>query len=180
MSEDEEIELELDDVFPAPGSRSEIVTKPPRPIPRRVLPPPPPLPQVAGAMERLQEDVDLVIDATSTRLDAMERSQTELEHTLRGVTGAQERRIRELEGRMERTQHFMLELTRKLRDVRDLLDEHQHGIDEVRARNTIAVAKIEQIHASSQPALLESDLRAWRDLAEEGSDSEPTMRVVRR
>lgn len=180
MSDDENIELELDQVFPPRRSRSTSEDKPPSPKrPRRTLPPPPPIPQAIGAMERLQEDVDLVIDATGRRLDTMERQQAEFEKTIRGVSGAQERRLRDFEDRLERTQRMMLELTRKLRDIQASLDDHQHGIDEMRARNTIAAAKIEELQVSGQLALVESDLRTWREERGGPIDPESTTRLLR-
>ena len=159
MSDAENIELDLDQVFPPHGPRSTIEGEPPPPPrPRRTLPPPPPIPQAIGAMERLQD---------------------EFEQRIRGVGGSQERRLRDFEDRLERTQRMMLELTRKLRDIQASLDDQRHGIDEIRARNTIAVAKIEELQASGQLALVESDMRAWRDEQAGPIDPESTARLLR-
>ena len=109
----------------------------------------------------------------------MERDQSQHDEVAREERASAERRLRELEDRLERTQRLMVHLTRKLRDVQRALDDHAHGIDEVRARHTRAEARIHELHVQSQLTRLDSGARDVDAASDDPGDQEPTMRVVR-
>lgn len=64
-------------------------------------------------MSTLQEDLDLIIDATSARLDEMERRQAELEERM----AEREARVVAQEEKLRKTREALRELTRKLQEI---------------------------------------------------------------
>jgi len=184
MSEERVIELDVDAVFPPPGSRSGLIRKPPtrekkqtssRP-PLRTLPPPPPLPGAHKAMERLQEDVDLVIEATSRRLDRMAFRQEEFERTIRGVLGAQERRIRETELELERTRAALRDVSRLNAELVADVSRCETRQHELHARNAVALARVEAVERASYERGPSSLAELALDL---GVGDEATQKIVR-
>ena len=181
MSEEREIELDVDAVFPPLGSRSGMVRRPdPARPPLRTLPPPPAVPGAARAFERLQEDVDLVVEATSRRLDDMTRRIDLFEHTVRGVLGAQERRVRELERELSQMRAELRAAEQRGAELAAGLDRHEARAHELHARNAVAIARVEALEraearrAAPPSSAVEALLRGDDD---EGS--EPTQRIVR-
>ncbi|MBX3271426.1 MAG: hypothetical protein KF729_14260 [Sandaracinaceae bacterium] len=185
MSEEREIELDVDAVFPPLGSRSGMVRRPdPARPPLRTLPPPPAVPGAARAFERLQEDVDLVVEATSRRLDDMTRRIDVFEHTVRGVLGAQERRVRELEHALSQARARLLAAEQRSEELAADLDRQQTRAHELHARNAVAMARVESLERA---ALERAGARragppssATEALLRDDDDgSEPTQRIVR-
>lgn len=99
---------------PPPGHRSGIRRAPAAHAPLS-MPPPPPMPRESmhRQMSTLQEDLDLIIDATSARLDEMERRQGELEEQM----AEREARLAAQEEKLKRTREALRELTRKLQEI---------------------------------------------------------------
>ena len=153
MSSEREIELDVDAVFPPPGARSGMVRRPDvdSTPPMRALPPPPAIPEAVRVLEQIQEDVDLVIEATSRRLDDTSRRVEEFERTVRGVLGAQERRMRELETQLYESQRRIAELSLDL-------DRQAERAHELHARNAVAMARVEALErAGASRAGADSD-----------------------
>lgn len=184
MSEEREIELDVDAVFPPPGARSGLVRTPEHrersTPPLRTLPPPPPLPGAARALERIQEDVDLVIEATGRRLDAMVHRIDELERNVRGVLGAQERRLRELERELEGDRDRLRDALRRIAELAADLDRQETRSHELHARNAVAMARVEVLERAqalrAELAMLSSDAYPR---AEDLDSRESTQKIIR-
>lgn len=194
MSEEREIELDVDAVFPrlegfTSGMRPRAFDddSPPDPVAlppsRPVVPPPPPASAMGPALARLQEDVDLVIEATGRRLDDMEARQAEFERMLRGQLDEAGRRLREVERELEDTRHVLRDSHRRCAELAADLARAESRADELHARGAVAMARIgmlehAQAASSVEPQMLESDLRRTPADAEvDPADS--TTKIVR-
>ncbi|MEZ4337718.1 MAG: hypothetical protein R3B82_13950 [Sandaracinaceae bacterium] len=167
----QEREIELDVVFPPPGARSGMVRRPDVPPPPLPALTPPPLPSTARALERLQEDVELVIEATSRRLDAMSQRIEGFERSVRGVLGAQERRIQELEHQLAGSQQRIAALVADL----DRVETRAHALH---ARSAVAMARIEALEHARVLALERAATEAGSELEDAGS-RESTQKILR-
>ncbi len=185
MSQEREIELDVDAVFPPPGARSGMIRKPdarpPSTPPLDALPPPPPVPVALRALERIQEDVDLVIEATSRRLDDMTQRMETFEHTVRGVLGAQERRIRDLERQLEESHERLHDSHRRIAELAADLDRHETRAHELHARNAVAMARVELLERADamrrELASLAGEAHVGLDEDDDGRES--TQKIVR-
>ena len=93
--------------------------------------------------------MDLVIAATSRRLDDMAASQHKFERTVRGVVGGQERRIRELEAQLGDALHRLELMTRLTDDLADRLQRNETRAYELHARTAVALARIETVERTA-------------------------------
>jgi len=194
MSEEREIELDVDAVFPPIGGiRSGLRPRPleeddtppeaaPLPPPRPVVPPPPPGSSMGPALARLQEDVDLVIEATGRRLDDMEARQVEFERILRGELDQTRRRLAEVERELEDTRHALRESHRRCAELAADLARAESRADELHARSAVAMARIEMLeHAQAQRAearRLERDVGPTRP-EPELDPTDTTTKIIR-
>jgi len=168
MSEEREIELDVDAVFPRiegfhsglrPRASDESRDPPPLPPPRAAIPPPATESPPGPALARLQEDVDLVIEATGRRLDDMEARQAEFERILRAELDQTQRRLREVERELEDTRHALRDSHRRRAELAADLSRAESRADELHARSAVAMARIELLEHAQAKRMLESDLR---------------------
>ncbi len=128
------------------------------------LPPPPPLPadDLRGQMAHLQEDLDLIIDASSARLDVVERRLDALapedaeamqEHLRRceAQIAADAQRIEALEDTLARTRASLRDLTRKMQEIYTETKAYAAAVGQFGAKQRAAEARIEVLELTTTP-----------------------------
>lgn len=139
MSDPGEIELDVDVVFPPAGAQSGFRLSPEAVASRRAssvppaLRPIPPPPRVPGAEAGRRH-----------AMAELRGPHDSFERTIRGVIGAQERRIQALERELERSRVELMETRLRL----EALEAQSH---EQWARNAVAMARIEALEGVRRP-----------------------------